>query len=275
MTESNLRSSLWNPVSIDPDILYQAGFSVVTVWLKHIGDELHLATKLSSMVSNEQSPPLPLSPVDGTALERLLKELEFSRWVVGENLTSIQFIPAMPDRPLVIRSEVALHVPPGQDALFFAGIPVWLRMLIQPPDGTSLEEIPSQTLSNTWFGEPAAGELCYSLPFEAHRTADELAVHPCTAICPITILNRAPKDLAVQRLRVPVEHFAVYRDKEQLWTNELEVHLSGDEQSSQITIGREAPRFTNNPEILCSARQPAGKTFLKQSFSFLRSLTGI
>ena len=71
-----------------------------------------------------------------------------------------------------------------------------------------------------------------------------------------------------------VEHLNVYRGRERLWTNELNVRFQGDEHSSQVTIGKEAPEFAENLVKVCEAREPVDKTILKQSFSFLRSLTG-
>jgi hypothetical protein len=194
--------------------------------------------------------------------------------VVGGGASTVQFIPAMPDRSIVVRPASPLKVPADRDALFFTSIPVWVRVIAGSRDHITLCELPSLTLSNTWFGDPTAGELCYALRTRAVRTLEEVETRANTAICPITVRNRAPKELNFERLCVRVEHLNVYRSPDRLWTNELEVRFQGEEQSSQVTIEREAPGLAQNPVKLCHALEPAEKTLLKQSFSVLRSLTG-
>ena len=172
------------------------------------------------------------------------------------------------------RPALALKVPAGRDALFFISIPVWVRVTAGSPEGITLCELPSMVLSNTWFGEPTAGELCYALRTRAVRSLEEVETRAYTAVCPITVSNQAPKELNFERLCVRVENLSVYQGADRLWTNQLEVRFQGEEQSSQVTIGREAPKFAGEPVKVCEARQQADKTLLAQSFSVLRSLTG-
>ncbi|UCF98019.1 MAG: hypothetical protein JSV89_00430 [Spirochaetaceae bacterium] len=262
------KSTLWDPVALKEDILYQGEFSTLTVWLRRSGRDWFLA----STRPEGKTDPAPLHEVKATELPN---QASFSRWVVGDDSQTVQFVPTMPDRPIVVRPVVNLKVPTGQDARFFFAIPVWVRVVARPADGITLCELPSLILSNTWFGRPAAGELCYALQIEAAGSLEELEDRPCMAICPVTIRNQAPKELDFARLCVRVEHLDVFSDRERLWTNEIEVRFAGEEQSSQVTVGRGAPPYTENAEKLCNARQPVEKTFLQQSFSFLRSLTGI
>jgi hypothetical protein len=260
-------SELWEPAGVKDNILYQADFSTLTVWLKRSRGDWYLASRNSE----SEIPPAPLRQ----SRSRVPEDLSFGRWVVGGGASSVQFIPAMPDRAIVVRPETALKIPTGNDALFFTSIPVWIRVVAGDPDGVTLCELPSLVLSNTWFGDPTEGRLCYALRTRAVRTLGEIDPRAYTAVCPITVLNRAPKELNFERLRVQVEHLSVYLGSEQLWTNPLEVRFQGDEQSSQVTIGREAPALAEGLVKVCDARQPVtDKTLWAQSFSVLRSLTG-
>lgn len=267
MAKKTRIAELWEPAAFKENALYRCDFSTLTVWLKRSGEDWYLASRKS----DKETPPSPLREIKG---RRIPKDLNFSRWVVGSDLSTVQFIPAMPDRSIVVRPAAALKVPAGRDALFFTSIPVWIRVTAGSPEGITLCELPSLILSNTWFGEPTAGELCYALRTRAVRTLEEIETRAYSAVCPITVRNRAPKELSFERLCVQVEHLSVYQGPDRLWTNELEVRFQGEEQSSQITIGREAPGFAEQPTKVCDARQPAEKTLLRQSFSVLRSLTG-
>ncbi len=267
MVKRNPKNELWDPVTFKADTLYQVSFSTLTVWLKRSREDWYLA----SQRPEKETDPAPLHEVKGV---KRRQDLSFSRWVVGRDVSTVQFVPSMPDRSIVARPAVPLKVPTGRDALFFMSIPIWVRVLAQPPNGITLCELPSLILSNTWFGEPTSGELCYALRTRATRSLEEIEKHPYTAICPVSVRNRAPKELNFERLCVRVEHLNVYRGRERLWTNELEVRYQGDEHSSQVTIGKGAPEFAENLIKVCEAREPAEKTILKQSFSFLRSLTG-
>lgn len=267
MAKRNPKPELWDPITVRADTLYQANFSTLTVWLKRSRGDWYLASRRP----DKESDPAPLHELKGA---RRLQDLSFNRWVVGQEASTVQFLPAMPDRSIVVRPAVPLKVPAGKDALFFLSIPVCVRVLAQPPEGIILCELPSLILSNTWFGEPTSGELCYALRTRAMRSLEELEKRPYTAVCPVSIRNRAPKELNFERLCVRVEYLNVYRGRDRLWTNELEVRYQGDEHSSQVTIGKGAPEFAEDPIRMCDAREPVEKTILKQSFSFLRSLTG-
>jgi hypothetical protein len=267
MAKTTKQAGLWDPVELKENVLYRCDFSTLTIWLKRSDEDWYLASRKSEQATK----PSALREIRGTSIP---KDLSFSRWVVGRDAVTVQFIPAMPDRPIVVRPALALKVPADRDAQFFTGIPVWVRVRAGAPEGITLCELPSLTLSNTWFGEATAGELCYALRTRAVRSLDEIEIQANTAICPITVFNRAPKELNFERLCVRVEYLNVYRGSERLWTNQLEVRFQGEEQTSQVTIGREAPAFAGPLKELCGARQPAEKTLLKQSFSVLRSLTG-
>jgi len=267
MAKRKSKPELWDSSTVKSETLYRASFSTLTVWLKRSREDWYLASQRPGKETN----PAPLSEVKG---RKPRQDLNFSRWVVGPDVSTVQFVPAMPDRSIVVRPAVPLKVPAGKDALFFLSIPVWVRVLAQPPKGITLCELPTLILSNTWFGEPTSGELCYALRTRAMRSLEEIENRPYTAICPVSIRNRAPKELDFERLCVRVEHLNVYRGRQRLWTNELEVRFQGDEHSSQVTIGKGAPKFAENLIKVCEAREPVENALLKQSFSFLRSLTG-
>ena len=267
MAKKNERPGLWEPATIEENVLYQADFSNLSMWLKRSGEDWYLASRRPERATT----PGPLRALKG---RRIPEGLDFSRWVVGGDVSTVRFVPAMPDRSIVVRPAIALRVPGGRHTEFFTSIPVWIRVVAESDEDITLCELPSIVLSNTWFGEATAGELCYALRTRAVRTLQEIEPRADAAICPISIRNLAPNELDFERLCLRVEYLSVYQSAGRLWTNELEVRFQGEEQTSQVSIGREAPALAPNPVKVCGARQMADKTLLKQSFSFLRSLTG-
>lgn len=266
-TAGPLKPGLWSLAAIEPETTYYASFGTLEVWLKRSSEDWYLASRQIE----EQRPVSALAKIRaGTELE----ELDWKRWVAGEEPSQVRFLPAMPDRPVVVRPRYPLSVPKGNSVLFFVNIPLWIRVIVGGEDDILLCELPSITLSNTWFGEPTAGELCYSLKTRALRDLEEVSNHPHMVTCPVNVSNQAPSDLDFERICVRVEHLHVYRGKSRLWTNQVEVVFKGEELSSQVIIRKYAPSVEGTSERLCPARQPVDKSLLKKSFSFLRSLTG-
>jgi hypothetical protein len=259
---------LWDPVSVEPDRLHRACFGALEVWVRHSRQDWYVAFQRL----REEKPPSLLRPA---APGQKVPSLDWERWVTGGEQGALQFLPAMPDRSVVVRPQFALNVPQGRDVLFFTNIPLWVRVTVGgAPDREVLCEIPAVVLSNTWFGDPAAGELCYALKTKALRDLGELSDHPYMATCPVHVTNQAPTSLEFQRICVRVEHLHVYRGASRLWTNQVEVTFKGEQLSGQINILSYAPPYEPGASRICAAREPVDRSLLKKSFSFLRTLTG-
>jgi len=259
--------NLWNPYTVKPNIPYYTSFGPIELWVKRSHQDWYVATSRPS----EESPARPLGPLPKG---RDLSSLDWKRWVSVEEALSIRFIPALPDRSVVFRPQFPINVPQNQNLVFFINVPLWIRVRAGDSDGLDLWEVPSIVLSNTWFGDPTIGELCYDLKTHVMRNLEEVPNLPYTATCPININNQASTDLDFQRLCIRVEHLHVYQGKERLWTNQVEVVFKGEDLNSQINIQKYAPNYEQTSERLCAARQPVDKSLLKRSFYALRTLTG-
>jgi len=266
LTPAKLRE-LWNPLPIKPERTYQASFCTMQLWVKHSKADWYVTHRATAR-------ELPAAGLHLVLPDAEPKDAAWTRWVAGDDRPLIHLIPALPDRPVVLRPRYPLHVPRGRSAQFFVNLPLWIRVQAGAPSATPLTEIPAVVLSNTWFGAPTAGELCYALKTKAPRHLEEVSNHPYTVTCPVSVENQAPTDLEFQRLCIHVEHLHVYRGQRRLWTNQVEVVFKGEELVSQINIRRYAPVFEQTSERLCPARQPVDHSLLKKSFSFLRAITG-
>lgn len=266
LTPAKLRE-LWNPLPLREERTYRASLCTLELWLKHSKADWHVAHRPTP----RELPAAGLHPLAPGAEPT---DTVWSRWVAGGDSALAHLIPALPDRPVVLRPRHPLHVPRGRSALFFVNIPLWVRIQTGAPSATVLTEIPTIVLSKTWFGDPTSGELCYALKSKVLRRLEEVSNHPYTVTCPVSVENQAPSDLEFQRLCIHVEHLHVYRGQRRLWTNQVEVAFKGEELVSQITIRRYAPVFEQASERLCPARVPVDHSLLKKSFSFLRAITG-
>jgi hypothetical protein len=266
-----LHRKLWEPKEIRLETWYHTRIGPLDAWIKRSQADWYLTHERQRDREKVQPRPVPLHPAQSSAR---VERLTWTRWVAGEEGNRVQFLPVLPDRSVVIRPRYPLNVPRGKDVLFFVNIPIWVRILVGLPETVMLCELPTVVLSNTWFGDPITGELCYSLKTRAMRDLKAVENHAYMATCPVLIRNQAPSDLDFQRICIRVEHLSVYQGETRLWTNRVEVLFRGEELTGQITFNRNVPGFDEAAVPLCPAREPVEKSLLKRSFFFLKSLTG-
>jgi hypothetical protein len=266
-----LHRKLWEPREIKSETWYHTRIGPLDLWIKRSQADWYLAYEREPDRDKVQQVPAPLHPAQTNSR---VEQLTWTRWVAGGESSLVQFLPALPDRSLVIRPRYPLNVPRGKDVLFFVNIPIWVRILVGLPMPTTLFELPTVVLSKTWFGDPINGELCYSLKTRAMRDLNLVENHAYMATCPVLVMNQATNDLDFQRICIRAEHLTVYQGGTRLWTNQVEVQFRGEELTSQIIMNRDAPSFDTEAEAICPAREPVEKSLLKRSFFFLKSLTG-
>jgi hypothetical protein len=182
----------------------------------------------------------------------------------------VQPVPVLPDRPLVVRPDRPLTILPGESSQFFLQIPVWFRLTCTADRPVRIFEEPLFILSNTWFGDPVNGELCYSLPIRLHQGIQSLDPSPDQAVCPLFLTNDSNTDLLFEKICVHVENLSLFRSATRLWTNRINVDFRGSDQSTQIQIVSSAPGFDGAVKLVCRARTPAEGWNIKKTFSMLK-----
>ncbi len=202
---------------------------------------------------------------------------EIEEWIrfitTGEE--SLELSPVLPDRPLVIRPESPVSIFPNRYASFYVAIPAWYRFTsISKGSRTNLIDIPSRNLSNTWFGDPSAGELCYALDAPLRRHSSRLEDGAVT--CSLAVRNGSGEKLDFERICVHVENLSIFADDdERLWTNEIQVLFKGADQISQLIIRDSSPGDGTASRKLTLPRVTPNKNLLRRSFNFFRSFTEI
>lgn len=261
---------IWNHNKIGTGEVLRTQIGPLLLWFRKIEDEMHIAFK------RLPEPDTVLDATGAAVVNGVEPEgLDWGRWIVGTEKNIVQVLPIMPDRPVVVHPELPVKIPTGHEALFFVSIPIWVRVLIGEKKPIELCEVPVLILSNTWFGDPLSGQLCYSLRSRARRQIKDSETNPSRVICPVKIRNNSPKQLDVERLCVHVEHLKTYSGDKNLWTNGVAITFRGEDQVSKIDYSRERPSFEPISGMLSEARTPIKETILKKSIGGFKLFSGI
>jgi hypothetical protein len=178
--------------------------------------------------------------------------------------------PVLPDRGIVVKPDRSLTLLAGESSQFFLEIPVWLRMNAGSDRQVRVFEEPLAVLSNTWFGDPVNGELCYVLATRLHQSMSSMGPSVGRAVCPMAVTNDSATDLAFERICLHVQNLAVFRGAERLWTNSLSVLFRGADQASNIQVSAVPPEFEPDLVPAALARQPAESWDIRRTFSRIR-----
>lgn len=216
--------------------------------------------------------------VDAERARRLEEEPPYTaptaRFSFAETPDTITVSPALADRPVIVRPESALSIPPGERVTLYASCPVWMALQLQvrrPKRGGKgaspvvLTELPSHRPSDTWFGPSTReGELCYAVRTAARTDVAELPLRPHRAVTPVTVENQAATPVEIVRIEAPMPFLALHVDRSgRLWTDGvLFTREADDDTSVKVT-----PRAPAGGERLAEPRdtrsfgQTIGKTF--------------
>ena len=183
--------------------------------------------------------------------------VEWLRFVTPSETTTVQFVPVLPDRPVVSRPEARIEIAPRHKGRFFVTIPVWVRVQVDLPHHVPLCEFPTRVLSKTWFGHPSEeGEICYALTTRARQELAELTDVEGRAICPLLLENNTHEALAFAQLLLSVRHMSVYQTGDgKLWTNECRLGYTGSFLPASLTFGRTAPDQAKNSRLVSGPRE--------------------
>ncbi len=257
---------LWNPVTLEQERDYYLYIGPLILWIRRSGDEWLLASG-----QRTDDAPTEASAVAGEKPE----EIEWTRFVLAEESTTVQLLPVLPDRAVVVGSETAVKILPGNRALFFVSVPVWIRVTVvgKKKKRTALTEIETVKLSNTWFGDPMTGELGYSLTTSACRNLEDSVPVSYRAVCPVLVKNAASEPLDFQKLCIHVENLRVYGGSERLWTNEVTITYTGSDQPALLDFSARPPAREEECSLLSEERIPVNKSLLKKGVGILKYFT--
>ncbi|MEZ4464237.1 MAG: hypothetical protein R3F60_06265 [bacterium] len=198
--------------------------------------------------------PGELGPIDPADIPA--EGLQAARFTSHLDEVSLELVPGLADRPVVIRPDTAFWLLGGERVDLFASTPVWVG-LRAGESGRTLTDLPSFRPSDTWFGpNPREGELAYSSKTRA-RLDREPRVHPFRAATRITVVNHEADPLRIERVKVPVPNLALYLDEEgTFWTSPISLERIEGGTVGRLQVLDGPPAEAVGATLVAPARQP-------------------
>lgn len=253
---------IWNTFTCSENTVYLWQNGTLKVWFKRTNNDWLIASKTSP--AHEDLTIL-------TELEKEPEQIEWSRWSLGNDANQITFSQEMTDRPLLVKTLITSHLPPGTSATFYTSIPLAVKIsIVQKNKTTELLRLNSLQLSNTWFGDNFAGELCYAFKTKALREHQHATKAPYRAICPVMIQNDANLALPIQRICIRVKNLNIYKGAQHFWTNRVNVNFRGNGLPSRLEYEKSAPEELKDAVLVKKAEEvPENKFLSTLGHSFL------
>lgn len=240
----------------------------LTIWIKAVKNELWIASARDDEAT----------PGDGEGRSEATPpgDLDWSRWALKKAPQHLRITPVFSDAPLVVKPEHPFTILRYADARIYMRVPIWVRIEVSEENrgrGTLLTEIPTQPLSETWWGDFLDGELGYWLSTSARREIRDEHFEPHLVICAVHLTNKSEDDLPVEKLAFRVEHLSIYDDDGKLWAEEVRVDYHGEAEGSEIHMIDRPPVEAAEATELSPARTQT-RSLRARTFARLRALSG-
>lgn len=234
----------------------------LAIWLSSVGNELWVTHAY---------------PDDDDAPEDPPEEAEWSRWALKDVPHRLRVLPVFPDRALVVKPEHPFTLLPRARARVYMRVPPWVRLeVVEEGRGrrTLLTEIPTERLSDTWWGDFRDGELAYWLTTKARRELRPEDFEAWLVVSTLQLENHSEDALRVEKLALRVEHLSIYEKERWLWAEEVRVEYRGEAEGSDIHMDDEPPHEAAGARELTPARAQA-RSFRARTFARLKALSGL
>lgn len=261
----NAGHTLWQDRPLNEGIVFSVQAGPLRIWLQRWRDEFHYASKRLDTVNNSVSLSGDQKPDD----------IAWNRWICGKGGDPVcHLTPVLPPRPVIVKPAMPLQVMPGETVALFVSIPIWVRISLTTAGGSAVElmEEPTQILSNSWFGRPVEGELCYALKTMARRRLEDLRADVHLAVCPLTIKNEAQKTLHFDRLCLRLQFLSLYAGATHLWTNHGTLINRGEDVMTGLRVEAEPPALDGATRMLSGPREIARRGAVQRAFNSMKTM---
>ena len=159
------------------------------------------------------------------------------RFIREHRSSTVMFLPALANRPTVIRPFQPLTIPAGGRCTIYVGTLLWMKVCVGDKQ-TVLTEIPLASPSMTWVGRTTMeGELCYASPSFARLVLEAVPKRPWRAVTPVTLINRREEPLLLERFSLPTPLLSLHQNERgQLWTPGVTVEVETDMNSASLHV---------------------------------------
>ena len=241
--------------------LFKAGYSEIVV--KRIQNGWLVKRKTSDVASED----LLVETIDDLADDQ-----DVLHFYTGDS-TELLLVPALPDKAVVFRNNKNIKISAGESASLFFRIPLTMQFYFQEvKDENRLVEIPSQRLSDTWFGEIDNGEPAYSIGGNYDQSFSEVQASSWEAISSVEIINNTSSVLDLQRLILRVEDLSLYLKSKQLLSDYLTIEFKGQEHAGSVNLSIRKEIHGEKPVQMAKPRSLVSKNLLRRSFYFIKNM---
>ncbi len=254
-------SQLWNPHALACGQTLELELGSLHLWIHRGKEEWHIAHETDGASEDRYALSINEVPFDAGR--------SWTRWILDEKVDTIQLKPQLPDRPLIVRPEMPMCLMPKQSIQFFVGIPLWLAITFGKRQELVVE-VPSQVLSNSWFGALTEGELCYAMKTTAKLSPENLGPNAQRVVYPLEVRNASKEKLNFVRLCLRPQYLNIYQGATRLWTNKGRVSYRGEDSWSRFVYSSAAPEFDRAARLLGNAREAMQRGALLKTFDTLK-----
>ncbi len=233
----------------------------LTFWVRRVKNEVRITSHHA-----DDGPP-----AEG---EEPSAEADWHRWALrGTEDQRLRLTPVLPDRMLVVKVEQPFTLLSRAEARIYMRVGAWVRVEVVGPEGADpLDELPTERLSDTWWGDFLGGEVAYWLTTKARRELTDDLFEPWLIMCTLQLSNRSADDLSVEKLGLRMEHLSVFEKDGRLWAEETRVDYRGEDEGSDIRMDDLPPREAEGAREIGPARSRT-RSFRARTFSRLRAIT--
>jgi len=196
-------------------------------------------------------------------------DIDVWRFAVRSESNAVRLVPALPDRPLIVKMTKTFLIPTMEEAILFVSIPLWLRIYV----GEGSAELMDSAIvrpSDTWFGpNTMKGDLCYASQTNARLHIENLHLRPHRAIASVRIRNNSVLKLHIDKLKIPVNNLSLFAsEKGHLWTEALTLEQADDTDKANVRLDKK-PSHTIASTLVTQPRTKISKGFLLDAFGGL------
>lgn len=277
--------SMWN--YFEPEEMRWYGWKLdgASAWLWKNGEEWKFAVE-----------PIPFKSLDpgseGPTSGEEPKDVPITLAVSAGKRIGLR--PSLSEVPYLVSARNDVKIMPGSEAWFAIALPPVLKFELE--GGDILHQAYPFTVSNTWFGDKTAGNLCLSLPieldpycngersfdWELHNASHASDASPgttskylrCNSLiqCRLVVRNRSKELVDLSRMAVFTDLMNLYEKGQNLVSDTIVITATTDG-SLQNSIDDKA--FRGLAKIHAAKKTGLSEVLVRRGVSFLRNITGL
>jgi len=270
---------MWN--YFEPENLrwYRWNLDGATAWLRKNGEEWRLAVEPVAFKQIHQESGGPEESEEPDSL--------IPSYIVASG-RKVALRPRLSSRPYLVSARNNVRLLPGAAAWFSIALPPRLRFELE--NGQVLLDSEPFTVSNTWFGDKTAGDLCLSLPIELDpecKGENEAGTSACDTanqatskylgcrslvLCNLVVKNRSKEAIDLKRLAIFTDLLNLYEKEDRLVTDTVVVVGTAD---GSLQTNIDDSEYRKLRKIHAAEKSGLSEVLVRHGVSFLRSITGI